>query len=74
MDPNNLTAAFGVWAAVVGLVGAALVYELSRLRNEIKAIAERLNNSVVEFEHRLTAVESCILRCPAYHGHNTPAK
>ena len=71
MDPHNLTAAFGIWAAVVGLVGAALVYELSRLRNELKSIAEKLNRSVVEFEHRLTAVESCILRCPAYNEHHS---
>ncbi len=70
MNPDNLAVAFSVWAAIVGLVGAALVWELSRLRSEIKAIADRLNNSVVEFEHRLTAVESDIRRCPSFSRDN----
>lgn len=62
MDANNLANAFSVWAAVVGLVGFGIVFELSRLRTELKNMAERLNQVVVEFEHRLTAVESAVNR------------
>lgn len=63
MEINSLSAAFTVWAAVVALVGGGIVFELSRLRSELKEMAGRLNEIVVEFEHRLTAVESDIRRC-----------
>lgn len=62
MEPNSLAHAFSVWAAVVGLVGAGIVWELSRLRTELRNMGDRLNQVVVEFEHRLTAVESAINR------------
>jgi hypothetical protein len=63
MEPTSLSHAFGIWAAVVALVGGGIVFELSRLRTELKGMADRLNEIVIEFEHRLTAVESDIRRC-----------
>lgn len=62
MDPNNLAQAFAVWAAVVGLVGAALVFELSHLRGEVLALTAILNGHIVETEHRLTTVEADVRR------------
>lgn len=58
MEPNNLAAAFGIWAAVVGLVGGGIVYELSRLRKQMDVLAQRLSELTVRFEHRLTRVET----------------
>lgn len=68
MDPSHLVTAFTVWAAVVALVGGSIVWELSRLRGELKEMASRLNAIVIEFEHRLTAVESDMLRCEIRKG------
>ena len=58
MDPPNLSIAFAVWAAVVGMIGLAIVWELSRLRAEIRHMANLLNLHQLETQGRLTAVET----------------
>lgn len=58
MDPTNLAGAFAVWAAVVGMIGLAIVWELSRLRGEIRTMAALLNAHQLETQGRLTAVET----------------
>jgi hypothetical protein len=58
MEPNDLATAFAVWAAVVGMIGIAIVWELSRLRAEIKTMGTMLNLHQLETQGRLTAVET----------------
>ena len=58
MEPNDLATAFAVWAAVVGMIGIAIVWELSRLRGEIKSMGTMLNMHQLETQGRLTAVET----------------
>ena len=58
MEPNDLATAFAVWAAVVGMIGIAIVWELSRLRAEIKTMGTMLNMHQLETQGRLTAVET----------------
>ena len=58
MDPQNMSVAFAVWAAVVGMIGVAIVYELARLRGEIRTMANMLNLHQIETQGRLTAVET----------------
>ena len=58
MEPNDLATAFAVWAAVVGMIGVAIVWELSRLRAEIKTMGTMLNLHQLETQGRLTAVET----------------
>lgn len=58
MDDFALTTAFAVWAAVVGMIGAAIVWELARLRVEVRSMAENLNTHTVATEHRVTAIET----------------
>jgi hypothetical protein len=58
VDPRDLATAFAVWAAVVGMIGVAIVWELSRLRGEVKAMAELLNRHQMITQGRLTAVET----------------
>jgi hypothetical protein len=58
MDPTQLTTAFAVWAAVVGMIGVAIVWELSRLRNEVRNMAFMLNKHQMVTQGRLTAVET----------------
>ena len=58
MDPQHLTEAFGIWAAVVGMIGVAIVWELSRLRTEVRVMANSLTAHIIATEHRMTAVES----------------
>lgn len=60
MDPNQLSVAFGVWAAVVGMIGLAIVWELSRLRGELRTMSEALNDHIVATEHRMTMAEADI--------------
>ena len=55
MDFNT---AFAVWAGVVGMVGLAIVWELSRLRNELKDISHQLNSYIVSMERRVTNIET----------------
>ena len=57
MEPNDLATAFAVWAAVVGMIGIAIVWELSRLRAEIKTMGTMLNMHQLETQGRLTAEE-----------------
>jgi Flp pilus assembly pilin Flp len=57
MDPHNLSEAFAVWAAVVGLIGVAIVWELSRLRGEVKKMNQQLNDHMLTNEHRVTSLE-----------------
>lgn len=58
MDPHDLTQAFTVWAAIVGLVGVSIVWELRRMQREIRAISEQFAEYMVETEHRITEVEA----------------
>lgn len=58
MDSPSIDVAFAVWAAVVGLVGAAIVYELVRLRAELASINRQLNDYIVGMERRVTALET----------------
>lgn len=58
MEPSNFGQAFAVWAAVVGIVGAAIVYELAHVRGNIKAMSEQLNEYIVTMERRVTAIET----------------
>lgn len=57
MTPE-LPVAFGVWAAVVGMIGVAIVWELSRLRNELKDMSGKLNHYIVSMERRVTHIET----------------
>ena len=61
MDPNNLAVAFSVWAAIVAMVGGALVFELSRIRNEMRDMSELLREHMLKTEARLTAVETHLM-------------
>lgn len=56
MEP--LTLAFTVWAAVVGMIGIAIVWELTRLRADLKELTVKLNDYAVDMEHRVTHLES----------------
>lgn len=58
MDPHDLSVAFTVWAAVVALVGGAIVYELARLRGQFSDLSKQMNRLTIHFEHRLTRVET----------------
>ena len=66
MEPNNMAIAFTVWAAVVALIGGGIVWELSRLRDQVSDVADKLAKMAVDFEHRLTAVEQDIRRCAVF--------
>ena len=58
MDPQSMANAFAVWAGVVFMVGVAIVWELSRLRAEVRTMATLLNAHQIEVQGRLTAVET----------------
>lgn len=58
MDPHDLSTAFSVWAAVVLLVGGAIVFELTRIRNEMRELRAYLNTYVVDMEKRVTSLET----------------
>lgn len=57
-NPANLSTAFTVWAAIVGIIGALVVYELARMRAEIKMMGSQLNTYIVGMERRVTAIET----------------
>jgi cell division protein ZapA (FtsZ GTPase activity inhibitor) len=59
---DDLPTAFTVWAAVVGMIGLAIVYELAKLRAELKEMAEKMNDYIVVMERRMTHVESHLER------------
>ena len=59
MTPNiDLSTAFAVWAAIVGMIGAAIVWELARLRGDLKEMTVRLNSYILSMERRVTHVEA----------------
>ena len=58
MDAHQVGEAFTVWAAVVGMIGLAIVWELARLRAELRSMSATLSQHIVQTEHRLTVVES----------------
>lgn len=58
MDPGQLTTAFAVWAAVVGMIGMAIVWELARLRTELTTMSTNLNEYIVSMERRVVAIET----------------
>ena len=58
MEDAHLSTAFAVWAGVVGMIGIAIVWELSRLRGEIKDMSQNLAQHTVRTEHRVTAIET----------------
>jgi len=58
MEPSNLVTAFTVWAAVVALMGGAMVIELRALRMELREMKDALNNHIVDTTERLTALEA----------------
>ena len=60
MDPQTLSTAFAIWAAVVAMVGAAMVYQLSQLRVEVKDLRADLNAYVLKMERRVTYIETHI--------------
>ena len=62
MDPDNLTLAFGMWAAVVGMIGVAIVWELARLRGEVRSMSAQLGAHMMQTEHRVTAIEAHLAR------------
>jgi hypothetical protein len=58
MEQDNLTIAFTIWAAVVGMIGIAIVWELSRMRLEIKELRADFNKLTIGTERRVTHIES----------------
>lgn len=58
MDPQSMATAFTVWAAVVGLIGAGIVWELVGLRKDVHEIKDSLSEYMIEIQGRLTAVET----------------
>lgn len=50
--------AFTVWAAVVALMGAAMVFEMRALRMELREMKDSLNDHIVDTTARLTALEA----------------
>lgn len=60
MDPTSLSIAFTIWAAVVGLIGATIAWELISLRRDVKTLGARLEQLALNHEHRLTHVETHI--------------
>jgi hypothetical protein len=55
---TDLPTAFAVWAAVVGMIGVAIVWELSRLRTDMKELSGKLNMYIVSMERRVTNLEA----------------
>jgi hypothetical protein len=58
MEPATLTTAFSVWAAVVGMIGIAIVWELSKLRVELKNMSGLLHDHILQTERRQTHTET----------------
>ena len=57
-ESTQLTVAFTIWAAVVGMIGVAIVWELSRMRTEIKELRIDFNKLTIGTERRVTHIES----------------
>lgn len=58
MDSIHITTSFAVWSAIVGMIGIAIVWELSRLRADAKEVAMRLNKYIITMERRMTHIEA----------------
>ena len=58
MDPTNLTIAFTVWAAVVAIVGGAIVWELAKLRGDVQFLRNIVTHIQIEIQGRITAIET----------------
>lgn len=58
MEVHGLTIAFAVWAAVVGMIGVAIVYELMQLRSDVKVMSKLLNDHILHTERRQTHTET----------------
>ena len=58
MDITTLPTAFSVWAAVVGLIGVAIVWELTRMRRDLHELTDNLNKYIISMERRVTHIES----------------
>ena len=58
VDIGVLTLAFAVWAAVVALLGSAVVYELIQLRNGVTGMSKALNAHILHSERRQTHTET----------------
>lgn len=58
MQPQDFATAFTVWAAIVGLIGAGIVWELFGLRTDVREIKDSLSEYMIEVQGRLTAVET----------------
>lgn len=74
MDEHVLSVAFAVWAAVVGMIGAAIVWELARLRADVRMMARLLNSHQIDTAGRLSAVETHLnlrdgFKPVAHYGH-----
>jgi hypothetical protein len=54
----GINSAFAIWAAVVGMIGAAIVWQLSRLRLEVNAMTVKLNDYILSMERRVTHIET----------------
>ena len=54
----DLPVAFSIWAGIVGLIGVAIIWELTRLRNDLHELADNLNKYVLSMERRVTHIES----------------
>jgi hypothetical protein len=58
MEPATLSTAFAVWAAVVGMIGLAIVWELSKMRTEIKVMSQLLHDHILQTERRQIHTET----------------
>lgn len=54
----DLPAAFTIWAAIVGLIGIAIVWELTRLRSDLHELTDNINKYILSMERRVTHIES----------------
>lgn len=57
MEPT-LSTAFTIWASVVALTGAAIVYQLLQMRGDIKEMSHNLTKHILHTERRQTHVET----------------
>jgi hypothetical protein len=67
ISPDSLSTAFTVWAAVVALIGALIIFELARARLELKNMSEQMHQYVVSMERRVSTIET-FLRLTEHHA------
>jgi hypothetical protein len=58
VEPATLSTAFAVWAAVVGMIGIAIVTELSKMRGDIKGMSRLIHDHILQTERRQTHTET----------------